>query len=168
NYVAANSALDISYNGGASNAKGLFRQDEALSFRDMIDGSSNVIALGERRWQSKTTAGIQTIGAANVWGIRDLGSVTLANSDILGDVLGASTCSINNNAPDATSTRKRRGFSSQHPGGAQFALADGSVRFISETIETDFDANGSNTSGDVDTTFEYLMAIQDGNPVGDY
>ena len=28
-----------------------------------------------------------------------------------------------------------RGFKSMHPGGVQFAMADGSVHFISETID---------------------------------
>jgi prepilin-type N-terminal cleavage/methylation domain-containing protein/prepilin-type processing-associated H-X9-DG protein len=167
NYVAANSAFDVAWNGGVTSAQGLFRQDFALSFRDMIDGSSNVIALGERRWQVKTTAGaIEIVGAANVWGLRDTGSVAPVGLDVLADVLSSSICTINNKAPGVV---KRRGFSSQHPGGAQFALADGSVRFISETIETiGFNAAGINDQTTVNSTFEYLLAIGDGNPVGDY
>ncbi|MBC8354962.1 MAG: DUF1559 domain-containing protein [Planctomycetes bacterium] len=171
NYVAANSAFDLSQTGGATAAKGLFRQDQGLSFRDMIDGSSNIIALGERRWQVKDEAGnIVLPGAANVWGIRDLGANPVTGLDILADALGASICTINNSADHSVTTHKRRGFSSQHPGGAQFSLADGSVRFISETIETDFDGNGVNlpATWDVDTTFEFLMGIGDGNPTGSY
>jgi hypothetical protein len=170
NYVAANSAFDISQNGGTGAANGLFRQDNAMSFRDMTDGSSNVIALGERRWYIRDTAGNATdVGAANAWGIRDLGANPVTNLDVLADALAGGGCTINNKADQTLSTHKRRGFSSQHPGGALFALGDGSVRFIGETIATTgFTSAGINDQLVVDSPFEYLLGIQDGNPVGDY
>ncbi|MEM6799693.1 MAG: DUF1559 domain-containing protein, partial [Planctomycetota bacterium] len=45
-------------------------------------------------------------------------------------------------------------FGSQHPGGAYFARADGSVVFVSETIDG--------------VTYERLGAKADGEVVGDY
>ena len=42
-------------------------------------------------------------------------------------------------------------FGSQHPGGANFLLGDGSVTFLSETIDT--------------TLYSRLGNIRDGNPV---
>jgi prepilin-type processing-associated H-X9-DG protein len=45
-------------------------------------------------------------------------------------------------------------FSSLHPGGAQFVFADGSVHFLSETLDY--------------LTFARLARIQDGQPVGQF
>ncbi|MCA9143346.1 MAG: DUF1559 domain-containing protein [Planctomycetaceae bacterium] len=180
NYVGANSSCDLSETGGGtpgqiglSVARGIFRQDEAVRFRDMTDGSSNVIALGERRWRLKTTGtggGTQFIaGAGNTFGRRPLVSLTAPDLDSFGDVLGGGIVTINQLdaafTTPATAPPLRRGFSSQHPGGAQFALGDGSVRFISETIEHLPDTAGCATPN---STFEYLLAIQDGIPVGEY
>ena len=44
---------------------------------------------------------------------------------------GSTQWSIN-----STSGNGRRGFSSQHTGGAQFVMFDGAVRFISENIDS--------------------------------
>ncbi|MEX0820476.1 MAG: DUF1559 domain-containing protein [Pirellulaceae bacterium] len=174
NYIAANSSGDLSENGGgvvnaAGNvsAAGLFRQDTALAFRDMIDGTSNVIALGERRWQVKATNGsIFIVGAGNVYGRRPLVTPAAVDVDNFADVLGGGLVPINHKVLGTDPQPIRRGFSSQHPGGAQFALGDGSVRFISETIQ--HSADGPNVALPPNSTFEYLLAIQDGNPVGDY
>jgi len=52
---------------------------------------------------------------------------------------------INNLSPSDYS------FGSKHPGGANFLFGDGSVKFISETIDT--------------TLYARLGDIRDGNPV---
>lgn len=168
----------------------MFYDNQGQAFRDVLDGTSNVFALGERRWQLKQTgsgSAIVVIGAGLVYGRRQVDQ-----AEYEGDVMGCGVVRIN--ATDAAiastsptsnpSTGAMRGFSSLHPGGAMFSLVDGSVRFVSETIETNgYDNTGLNTawsfnplsnasvqSGNaaVDSTFEYLLAIQDGNPVGEY
>ena len=179
NYIGVNSAFDVNRNGGPAGSKGLFRENVGMSFRDIIDGTSNVFAFGERRWRVKLSDGtIFTVHAANLWGRRRISGgtgvvttppVTDPVQDSLADVVGGGITTINNNAV-AAAELLRRGFSSQHPGGSQFALADGSVRFVAETIEAaGYNANGINAAPQVmDSTFEYLLSIEDGNPTGDY
>ncbi|MCB9941971.1 MAG: DUF1559 domain-containing protein, partial [Planctomycetaceae bacterium] len=199
NYVASNSALETArfWRGpaiagvpGQASYRGMFFDNEGQAFRDVLDGTSNVIALGERRWQVKQRGGgsaIVVIGAGLVYGRREVNQAVNE-----GDVMGCGVVRINANhaAVAAVSpstnpeTGATRGFSSQHPGGAMFSLVDGSVRFISETIDTNgYDDTGLNTAWSfdplsaasvqngnaaVDSTYEYLLAIQDGNVVGDY
>lgn len=175
NYVGANSSWNLSTTGGNADERGMFIEDEGRSFRDIIDGTSNVIALGERRWQVKrqgTSTAIYISGAALVFGQ----GARAGNHDPGGDVLGSGAGAIN--MTQATNIGfSRRSFSSQHPGGAMFSLADGSVRFIAETVQQDVNAlqwndNTGTAPGPLtrqpNTTFEYLLAIQDGNPTGDY
>ncbi len=176
NYIAATASWRIeSNNNNAPNCNpsinqrwGIFQQNGDTKFRDITDGTSNVIALGERRWRKKMDNGnIYTIGAANLFGVRR------ANTNPhRADQVGCGCPKINLDVW-ASRTDADEGFSSEHPGGAQFALADGSVRFISETIQ--FDADGTGTACaddlalcDVDTTWERLISMQDGEPVGEF
>jgi hypothetical protein len=168
NYVGNNTSWDLRWDGNVNRCQGVFIQDTGTGFRDIIDGTSNVIAVGERRWQIKQTDGsLQTIQAAVVFGIPDgLATCDDANNDKLSATLAAGMPKINRNSI-VTPARNRQGYSSQHPGGAMFCMSDASVQFISETIQGDFNVDDllADSTFATLTTWEGLLAIQDGTSV---
>ncbi len=164
NYVGVASAYRPWESGAALAERGLFTGRDKRAFKDITDGLSNVIIIGERRWRTKMNNGnLYTNSAAVALGVRR------RNNDFQrSDQIGTAGGNIN---MDNWGTRgfSRFVFSSQHPGGSQFALGDGSVRFLSETIELD---SGDNQRIDdqtpergVNTVYERLAAIQDGGTV---
>jgi type II secretory pathway pseudopilin PulG len=112
------------------NINGVFHCMGAFKLRDIVDGTSNTIAVFEDyHWRHVPMAGTSinrrpTHDAA--W-INPLGSTgNLRNL-------------INNKSsvyvPQWEGDPRCHGWSSNHPGGAQCCLADGSVRFVSETVD---------------------------------
>ena len=130
---------------------GMFWRNSSVSFRDITDGTSNTIAVGERAYRPDNTN-----ASAAVW----LGAADSDHNNDWGyDTAGTGHSPINlGGGWDFV-----RGFSSHHPGGAQFLMGDGSCHFISETIE--HRPQGGATP---DSLFEYLLAIGDGNPIGEF
>ncbi|MBI3462239.1 MAG: DUF1559 domain-containing protein [Planctomycetes bacterium] len=111
---------------------------------DVRDGTSNTIMFGH-------TSGI-AMGFDNVW-CTSTGSVNGTGLPINYNILPSLTqgsffcpgCSVGR-------PWRGRGFQSHHPSGSVFTMADGSVRWINQTIEMKtYNALGSRAGGDVGT-----------------
>jgi len=148
NYVAANNHTGLT---GAGTATGLFFGNSAQQFRDMTDGSSNVIAIGERAWQINTT----NTAAAILFGVVDTAG------DGLGTFTEQDLSSAMARGQDRINSISPLGFSSLHTGGCHFVMGDGRVRFISENID-------HIVGGNIDSTFERLIGVADGQPIGEF
>jgi len=133
------------------------------SMRDILDGTSNTLMVGER---ALTTTGtpLKSVGAN--WPGRGTGSTASVeflsswppNTNYVGN-WGSSCC-----GGDGSCTRYA--LTSLHPGGVLVVLCDGAVRFISENIDT------SVTNCDYPTTanrvYHNLWRRDDGNPLGEF
>lgn len=142
---------------------------QTCRFRDVTDGLSNVIFAGERTWQIPNVTyllGCEPPNAAIWAGESNFGN----RSDVfaIGQVpLIPGNVQLRLNHCEAAS----RHYSSDHEGGAHFLLGDGSVRFISENIDSAQYTVGPSPGfalGPINGTFERLIHRSDGNVVGDF
>ena len=94
-----------------------------IGFRDITDGSSNTIGLGEISYDKFPRYRSWTRGP--YW---DNGMALLSTKSHEWPINAAKDGSISLSFNDA-------GYGSNHPGGANFAFLDGSIRFFPETID---------------------------------
>ncbi|MDR0611625.1 MAG: DUF1559 domain-containing protein [Planctomycetaceae bacterium] len=137
---------------GGNDNNGVFYANSSMPMSAIEDGTSNTVFMGEvctdigevkffaATWvgvgnpgcTGDGSQGVSSPSADNDMGIYR--TVRRMKYDIL----------INTNRPD----NYNKAYSSRHPGGANFGIGDGSVHFLSETINTDvYDLLGRRSSG---------------------
>jgi prepilin-type N-terminal cleavage/methylation domain-containing protein/prepilin-type processing-associated H-X9-DG protein len=130
--------------GGAPNYPGMARNgiyfiDSCVSIANVLDGTSNTLLFGERYHRDPefdarypvVFAGTIPLEQWGRWGF-------IATPGAIGNVALSTPVPINYQVPpggDFTTVENRVcAFGSGHPGGANFAFADGSVRFLSDNM----------------------------------
>lgn len=119
----------VSVNGGSAR-NGVMYPESRIRFKDITDGSSNTLLVGECSWNS---------GITRVWAT---GSLAWPGASLLNGHKWSCYGGRNVAVPINTQSSRRgaggpvndTSFGSLHPGGAIFGLSDGSSRFISENI----------------------------------
>jgi prepilin-type N-terminal cleavage/methylation domain-containing protein len=135
---------------------GIFFGNSRISFKDIRDGTSNTFAVGERdtlNCRSGTWVGVRNTSGGGTRGVFV--------------VSGHSRARINESVLpwDDDPEGCGQGFGSLHPGGAQFGLCDGSVTFISNTIQHNHINGWGNHVDSRNGVYQRLMARADGLPV---
>ncbi len=106
---------------------GVLGSYSSVSFRSIVDGTSVTFLAGERSWKGFGAAWAGTDG----WDRFDTQGLSM--------VLGTAAYSLNLDPDSYNLTcdgQGSAGFGSMHPGGAYFLFADGSVRFLSNSIDS--------------------------------
>ncbi|QDT63439.1 DUF1559 domain-containing protein [Calycomorphotria hydatis] len=154
--------------------RGIFGLNSRTRIRDITDGTSNTLMIGERAYSflydpnnsrdSRYGAGGMFIGGYAGVSHERKGREWIGSGGI-NVVVNGCFASQNN------CSSSRYGFSSMHVGGSQFVMADGSVQFLSENIQSDVDTGGVRLWGGEtmdDTVLENLLSKADGQVIGEF
>jgi len=122
-----------------SGSRGMFcRGVSNFSTRDVTDGTSNTIMIGEAKPHFNQFGSIWAINVPNNHFHLKINSSFLASREV----------------DESVGWQDATGYASYHEGGAQFMLVDGSVHFISENIDYE--------------TYCNLGDRRDGVPIGEF
>lgn len=115
---------------GATANNGVIFPDSHIRFRDITDGSSKTAVIGEVSWDDWNG------DWRRMWIVGSLAPPSAPPGGVKWSCYGARNIAFPINSKN-TSPRNDIPFGSVHPGGANFAFADGSSRFLSENIALD-------------------------------
>ncbi len=177
NYMGnSGSGTELRYCSTGNRSDGLFWRGSIMRFRDITDGTSHTVLLAETLFGRRGEDTVELVDARRQMKRPSAGGPCTVPAEAMaplvatryeggraGQWLRNQTYNSGINAffppnsplPDvAHHGEALSGARSLHPGGVQIALADGSVRFVAETIELN--------------TWRKLHARNDGQVIGDY
>jgi prepilin-type processing-associated H-X9-DG protein len=135
NYIGVMGMMDNACNGYND---GVFPGGNCIKIRDIIDGTSNTMAVGERDkkcysgiWIGVRRPATTTNNDYNMGPYQVLGRVSIKQNDTNNNVINSSASS---SGPPTQPYNCALGFGSSHSGGAQYVFADGSGHFISDGV----------------------------------
>ncbi|MEZ6131024.1 MAG: DUF1559 domain-containing protein [Planctomycetaceae bacterium] len=142
-----------------------------VSIRDILDGTSNTLLIGERALR-RDPAGLRQTGAI-VWGRSN--NTDAAWKFRVNWPINVANPNTSNSGIAGDAGCFRHNMSSQHEGGAQFLMCDGAVRFISENIAHNAAAGSTTTCVGMNPNqagagfvMQNLFFPDDGNTVGEF
>ncbi|WP_437203968.1 DUF1559 family PulG-like putative transporter [Planctomicrobium sp. SH664] len=153
-------------NSNLDRRNGIFLEDSCHLLRDLTDGTSNTILVGESTWITSVYP--------SLYGAIDPATALPSNVTECCMSIGELTLNpiVDAKLPGpATNQAADQSFHSLHEGGAQFVLADGSVRFISENVQNTKWSNYATNPYDRENggagygLYQRLFSIADGLPV---
>ncbi|QDT39125.1 DUF1559 domain-containing protein [Stratiformator vulcanicus] len=150
---------------------GVFATNHVFKFKDITDGTSNTIAVGETNYNQRRNILWYGVSRFSSTSGRNKTKFKNNNSDFR-NLVGSG----GNSSDRGINVGAANGFNGSHPGGVQFLLADGSVHFISENID-----DAKPTWNDVKNAsgwkagfaskmgvLQQLLARNDGIPIGKF
>ncbi|GAA4429826.1 DUF1559 domain-containing protein [Bremerella cremea] len=110
-----------------NDTNGMLYFHSAVQFRDAIDGTTNVVMVGESRYQTHNRADGKNFGWASSANVNNLWGFPATLASAIAPI---------NSLTDATHSTQARCFGSYHPGGCEMMMSDASVQFFVETMDT--------------------------------
>jgi len=163
NYVGIYGFGSVTESPGNPNPGGILYRNSKVRIADITDGLSNTMLVGERTHRHRFITGQSEVQAHSTWYaaipgvVRSAGMAAMPmmtegpGSLVLGHV-GQDSPTVMHHSPNTTNHIVN--FSSLHPQGIHFVMADGSVHFLSENVEYD--------------TFRWLGIRNDGKVIGEF